>query len=78
MKLFIERWYQVGGIILLFLIIFLFFKPEMNIVQFLLVLNFMALLTHQLEEYQFPGGAPLIINRVVYNEKKINGSLSRK
>jgi len=36
----------------------------------LLVVNLMALLCHQFEEYRLPGGAPVIINIATYGETK--------
>lgn len=36
----------------------------------ILFLSFMLLLAHQWEEYIWPGGAPIVINRFFYGEKK--------
>lgn len=67
-----NHWYHIGGIMLAVLAAWLLiFQPDLPKIQYLLVLNFMALLAHQFEEYQLPGGAPSIINRVVYNEKEL-------
>ena len=67
-----NHWYHIGGIILAILAAWLLIiKPDLSTIQYLLILNFMALLAHQFEEYQLPGGAPSIINRVVYNEEQL-------
>lgn len=39
-------------------------------VRALLVVNLMALLCHQVEEYRLPGGAPIIINIATYGERE--------
>ncbi|MFV0560531.1 MAG: HXXEE domain-containing protein [Enterococcus sp.] len=71
MKTFINKWYQVGALFFVLITIYLVVvQPEYSATKFLLILNLLALFAHQFEEYQFPGGAPLIINRVVYDETK--------
>lgn len=66
-----QHWYQLGGIILLICAAWLLFaRPQLQTFQYMMVLNLMALLAHQFEEYQLPGGAPMVINLVVYNETK--------
>lgn len=67
-----NHWYHIGGIILVILAAWLLIiPPNLSTIQHLLIFNFMALLAHQFEEYQLPGGAPSIINRVVYDEKEL-------
>ncbi|MEO5286065.1 HXXEE domain-containing protein [Limosilactobacillus allomucosae] len=34
------------------------------------IASFMSLLVHQFEEYVIPGGAPIVINRIFYNNQK--------
>lgn len=69
MKFLAKNWYRLGAVALVIWISgLLIWQPALGPIQWLLIFNFMALLVHQFEEYQFPGGAPLIINRVVYNE----------
>lgn len=64
-----NHWPHVGvGIFTVLAIWLIAFQPQLPTVQFLLVLNLMALFAHQFEEYVFPGGAPSLINRVVYDE----------
>lgn len=65
----IKHWYHVGATIGVLIVIDLLIKAlPSNNVQFLLILNLLFLFAHQFEEYQLPGGAPVIINRVVYDE----------
>lgn len=72
MKFFIRNWYRLGAIVLvIWLGGLLVCRPALSPVQQLLIFNLLALLAHQFEEYQLPGGAPLIINRVIYNETKL-------
>ena len=55
-----NHWYHIGGIILAILAAWLLIiKPDLSTIQYLLILNFMALLAHQFEEYQLPGFPPL-------------------
>ena len=69
MRLMRKHWYQLGGVVLLLLGGWLlFFRPQLGGLRLMMILNLMALFTHQLEEYQLPGGAPMVINRVVYAE----------
>ncbi|MGI6032427.1 MAG: HXXEE domain-containing protein [Coriobacteriales bacterium] len=44
-----------------------FLLREASTVQMLLYLSLMALPLHQFEEYQFPGGGPVVINRYFYH-----------
>lgn len=72
MMIFRNYWFRIGGILLALIILDLIFRqPQLTKVQCLLIFNFMALLAHQLEEYQLPGGAPLVINRVIYDEHEL-------
>lgn len=68
MKFFIHHWYQIGAIIGVVAVILLFMVPNNNIVQLMLIWNLIFLFARQFEEYQLPGGAPLIINKVIYNQ----------
>lgn len=72
MRFFIRNWYRLGAIVLvIWACSLLVCRPALPPVQRLLIFNLLALLAHQFEEYQLPGGAPLIINRVVYNETSL-------
>lgn len=69
MKFLINNWYRLGAVLGLILVTFLAFHLiTLSAVQILLIWNLIALFAHQFEEYQFPGGAPIIINKVVYDE----------
>lgn len=72
MNVFIKYWYRFSTVILILMVIWMIvFRPQFDKTQLLLIFNLMALFAHQFEEYQFPGGAPMIINRVVYDEKQL-------
>ena len=64
---FIRRhWYNIGGVVAIIAGVFLAFTwHDMAMLQRLLLLNFIALLIHQFEEYGFPGGEPAIMNMVL-------------
>lgn len=47
----------------------LLFAQGMSMLQRLLLASLMALALHQFEEYQLPGGGPVVINRYFYGEK---------
>ena len=68
---FLKKWHLVGGCLgLVLLATLLSWQPTLSGLQFWLIANLLALFAHQVEEYQLPGGAPLVINRVVYREKE--------
>lgn len=63
MKWFCRHWYDIGAIVFFIALITLVLRwSEMELTQKLLLMNFMALLFHQFEEYRFPGGEPAIMN----------------
>ncbi|KRK97637.1 hypothetical protein FD04_GL001673 [Secundilactobacillus odoratitofui DSM 19909 = JCM 15043] len=64
-----KHWYQYGGLGLILIGGWLLIaRPQFAPLQLMMILNLLALLAHQFEEYQLPGGAPMVINRVVYDE----------
>lgn len=66
-----KHWYQYGGLGLVLIGGWLLIaRPQFTPLQLMMILNLLALLAHQFEEYQLPGGAPMVINRVVYDETK--------
>ena len=72
MTIFRNYWFRFGGGLLILIVLGLVLsQPQLTKIQWLLILNFMALLAHQVEEYQFPGGAPMVINRVIYDEREL-------
>lgn len=63
MKWFCRNWYWVGGAVALLTLVFLAFAwHDLDVVRRLLILNFVALLIHQVEEYGWPGGEPAVMN----------------
>jgi Protein of unknown function with HXXEE motif len=61
-----RHWYNIGGAVAVVAIACLFiFWNSMGVLQILLLMNFIAILIHQFEEYGFPGGEPAIINMVM-------------
>lgn len=69
MKFWIRNWYKVGFIFGIILLLFMMMTNLPTLTK-VMILNLVFLFVHQFEEYQFPGGAPIIINKVVYDEKK--------
>ena len=66
MKFYVRHWYSlnliIGSVLLVLLILF---WTSIEIVQKLVLVNLVALLVHQFEEYGFPGGEPMIMNYVL-------------
>lgn len=64
---FIRRhWYNLGAVVALFTVAYIATVwHHGNLVRNLLLLNFIALLIHQFEEYGWPGGEPAIMNIVL-------------
>ena len=68
MVFFRRYWYNIGLAVAIIAAIFLSLQwDSMSILQRVLLLNFIAILVHQFEEYGFPGGEPAIANIVIYN-----------
>lgn len=67
-----RNWYRVGIVIFIALSFFMIFIGHriLSEIQVILLASFMALLIHQFEEYILPGGAPVVLNRVLYGEKQ--------
>lgn len=67
-----QNWYKVGIVIFIVLSFFMLFIGHriFSEIQIILMASFMALLIHQFEEYILPGGAPVVLNRILYGEKK--------
>ena len=64
MKWFCRHWYEIGllpaGIALIFLLIG---WGNMQVLQRISLINFIGIMLHQFEEYGFPGGAPVVLNK---------------
>jgi hypothetical protein len=66
MKTLRRHWYNIGIYVAIITVIYLVFAwSGIQILQRLLILNFIAMLIHQYEEYALPGGEPAIMNMVV-------------
>lgn len=66
MRLLRRYWYDLGGAVAALTLIYAAARwREMNRTSLLLLLNFIALLLHQFEEYGWPGGEPTILNIVM-------------
>jgi hypothetical protein len=62
-----NNWYRLGFVAFVAMAFCgVLFLRDMGIVQTLLYVSLMALFLHQFEEYQFPGGGPVVINRYFY------------
>lgn len=70
MKLLRDYWQWISFSLLLALAIYMVTcgHSALPFIQSLMVYNFMCLLAHQSEEYIFPGGAGVLINRGTYRE----------
>jgi uncharacterized protein with HXXEE motif len=64
MKFTRRHWYNLALPIAAFAVMWIFFG-HLNLVQVILLLNFVALALHQFEEYAWPGGEPWIINEAM-------------
>lgn len=68
MKTLRRHWYNIGIAVAILAGIYLVFAwSEISILQRLLILNFIAILIHQFEEYGLPGGEPTIMNIILQN-----------
>jgi hypothetical protein len=66
-----DNWYYCGGVLFVALSFFMgFWSYLFSPIQVILIYSFMALLVHQFEEYALPGGAPMVLNAVLYGEKR--------
>ena len=58
-----HNWYKIGLFIGIITAITLpFYWSDINVVQRLLLLNFIAMTIHQFEEFGYPGGVPYLMN----------------
>lgn len=70
MAFFRQRWYQVGlGVAIVLLVSLPFWQDHLSSFRLLLTISFVTLLVHQVEEYQFPGYFPRMINSVLFNSQ---------
>lgn len=70
MKFIRNHWYQIMLVAFVCMAFYaLFFGENLSMLQKLLLASLMALPLHQFEEYELPGGGPVVINRVFWGEK---------
>lgn len=66
LKFFCRHWYTVGLAVALSALLVLILRwGEMSVILRLNTVSFIAMLVHQFEEYGFPGGEPMIMNRAL-------------
>lgn len=66
LRFFCRHWYTVGlAVALLALLALILHWGELSVLLRLNTVSFIAMLVHQFEEYGFPGGEPMIMNRVL-------------
>ena len=64
MKWFCRHWYEFGLFPAVIALLCLLIKWEgMTVLQRISLVNFIGILLHQFEEYGFPGGAPVFLNK---------------
>ncbi|HEY4064180.1 MAG TPA: HXXEE domain-containing protein [Puia sp.] len=69
MEYYRHHWYYIGGILFVGLSFSMcFFGSSFSEIQVILIYSFMAMLVHQVEEYLYPGGFPLIANKAMFKE----------
>ena len=66
-----DNWYRIGGVAFVALAFVMgFWGHACSPLQVILVYSFLALLAHQFEEYELPGGATVVLNVAFYGEKR--------
>ena len=72
-----RHWHDIGLFSAVVAGIYLLFAwSELILVQKLLILNFIAVLLHQFEEYSWPGGFPAVANKVLFPSLKLDRYLN--
>lgn len=67
MKLLSRHWYDIGGVLAGFTILYLFQANSLTTYDYVMWLSLTSLFLHQLEEYRIVGTFPGMVNRVMYN-----------
>jgi len=71
MRWFRNHWFDVGGILALIIVLFVWcLAPALSAFQMLLWLHLAALLLHQVEEYRYPGTFPGMLNVLLFHSKE--------
>ena len=70
-RFYCRYWATIGGMLFVLLAFFVGLMPDtVPVSQRLMVLLYMTLLFHQFEEYVFPGGFPVALNRGLFGAKE--------
>lgn len=70
MKFIARHWFDVGGLLAVVTILLLLFNYNtISPLRIILLVSFISLLFHQVEEYRFPGYFPGMVNTVMFNSK---------
>lgn len=67
MKFLSKHWYDIGGVLTVPVLIYLFQAKDLTNYDYLMWLSLISLFLHQLEEYRIVGTFPGMVNRVIYN-----------
>jgi hypothetical protein len=71
MNLFRRHWFDIGGILALITLVFVYSSyREMATIQVLLWLSLASLFIHQVEEYRYPGYFPGMLNSALYKSNR--------
>ncbi|MGN1400469.1 MAG: HXXEE domain-containing protein [Bacillus sp. (in: firmicutes)] len=71
MNFYRNNWYKLTILFFVFLSFYMVFwgVNTFSHIQTILMFSFMSVLVHQFEEYVFPGGGPVVINKANFGEK---------
>lgn len=65
MKFLRRRWYDIGLVVgLVTAVVLCFIWSDITVIQRLLLMNFIVMTVHEFEEFGFPGGMPILLNKV--------------
>jgi len=67
MNTFRKHWFDIGGVLSIFILVFVYYNHSLSLYQKTVWLSLVTLLFHQLEEYRIAGTFPGMVNRVMYN-----------
>lgn len=67
MKFITKHWYDIGGVLIIPVLIYLFKAKGITNYDYVMWLSLVSLFLHQLEEYRIAGTFPGMVNRIMYN-----------
>lgn len=67
MDFFRKHWYDLGGLLAVFVTVYLLTASSLSAYDYIVWLSLVALFLHQLEEYRIVGTFPGMVNRVIYH-----------